>query len=126
MPTETVKDIANILETIMLICFGLSWPISLYKNIKMKSAKGMNIYFTLLIILGYIAGISAKILEGPVLKGSFDGASAIFKFVMYIVNIVIVSCNVVVYFINKKYDKLTVEADNKDTAPETESTENDK
>lgn len=125
MPAGTVKDIANILETIMLICFGLSWPISLYKNIKMKSAKGMNIYFTLLIILGYIAGIVAKILEGPVLNGSFDGASAIFKFVMYIVNIVIVSCNVVVFFINKKYDKLA-ETDNKDETPEVESTENDK
>ena len=42
----------EILEAIMLICFGLSWPVSLIKNIKAKSAKSMNIYFTLLIIVG--------------------------------------------------------------------------
>lgn len=121
MPTETISNIANILETIMLICFGLSWPISLIKNIKMKSAKGMNIYFTLLIILGYIAGITAKIL-----KGSFGSASATFAFAMYIVNIVIVSCNVVVYFINKKYDKPVVETNNADENEENEVSEIEK
>ena len=27
-------NFAEILETIMLICFGLSWPINVYKNIR--------------------------------------------------------------------------------------------
>ena len=53
----------NILEAFMLICFGLSWPMSLYKNIKAKTAKSMSLQFTLLIILGYIAGIAAKIVN---------------------------------------------------------------
>ncbi len=87
---------ANVCETIMLICFGLSWPISLIKNIKSKSAKGMNLQFIILIIVGYIGGITAKIL-----KGEFN-----FVFAMYILNIAIVSCNVVVYFINRRFDKL--------------------
>lgn len=86
----------EVCETIMLICFGLSWPISLIKNIKSKTAKGMNLQFTLLIIFGYVAGITAKILGGQ-----FN-----FVFAMYILNIVVVSCNVVVYFINKRYDRL--------------------
>ena len=54
----------EICETIMLICFGLSWPISLVKNIKLKSAKSMNVQFTLLIIVGYLAGITAKCIGG--------------------------------------------------------------
>lgn len=86
----------EICETIMLICFGLSWPISLVKNIKSKTAKGMNLQFTLLIIVGYIAGISAKIIGG-----SFG-----FAFAMYILNISVVSCNVLVYFINKRFDRI--------------------
>ena len=45
------------LEAIMLICFGLSLPISLIKNVKAKSAKNMSFRFILLIIIGYIAGI---------------------------------------------------------------------
>ena len=41
----------NFLEAAMLICFGLSWPLSLYKNIKAKSANKLqahNLYCCLL------------------------------------------------------------------------------
>ena len=85
----------EILETIMLVCFGLSWPISVVKNIKAKTAKNMSFRFTALIILGYIAGIMAK-----VLNGTFN-----YVLVVYFINLAAVSVNMVVYFINKKYDK---------------------
>lgn len=87
---------AEICETIMLICFGLSWPVSLIKNIKLKSAKGMNLQFILLIAFGYVAGITAKILNKQ-----FN-----FVFAMYIINILMVSGNIVVYFINKRLDAI--------------------
>lgn len=87
---------ADILETVMLVCFGCSWPLSVYKNIKARSAKAMSLQFILLIIAGYIAGITAK-----VLRGNFS-----YVLVMYIINLAIVSVNVVVYFINRRYDKL--------------------
>ena len=54
------------LEAAMLVCFGLSWPISVMKNIKAKSAKSMSLNFTFLIIAGYIAGITAKIMAGKI------------------------------------------------------------
>ena len=38
----------DLLEAGMLICFGFSWPINLYKNIKVRSAKGMSLPFILL------------------------------------------------------------------------------
>ena len=38
---------AEILETIMLICFGCSWPMNAYKNAKAKSAKNMSLSFTI-------------------------------------------------------------------------------
>ena len=85
----------NILEAFMLICFGLSWPMSLYKNIKAKTAKSMSLQFTLLIIIGYIAGITAKIINN-----SFN-----YVLLIYILNIIIVSANIFVYFINLNYDK---------------------
>ena len=50
----------EVLESVMLICFGLSWPISVVKNIKAHTAKNMSLKFILLIIAGYIAGIAAK------------------------------------------------------------------
>lgn len=86
----------ELLEATMLVCFGLSWPMNLLKNIKARSAKNMSLRFIFLIIIGYVAGISAKII-----RGTFN-----YVFVVYVLNILIVSANVVVYFINKKYDRL--------------------
>ncbi len=87
---------AEILESVMLICFGLSWPINVWKNIKSKTAKNMSLKFVLLIIFGYIAGIVAKVSKGAVN----------YVLAVYIINLAIVSVNVVVYFINKHYDQL--------------------
>jgi hypothetical protein len=81
----------------MLVCFGLSWPISLAKNIKLRSAKGMSLKFSLLIILGYICGISAKLINGV----------HNFVLIMYLLNILVVSANVVVFFVNRRYDRLS-------------------
>lgn len=85
---------AEILESVMLICFGLSWPVSVVKNVRAHSARGMSLPFILLIITGYIAGISAKIIAGK-----FNYVLAI-----YVLNLVFVSANLVVYFINLHYD----------------------
>ena len=86
---------AELLESTMLICFGLSWPMNLAKNIKAKSARNMSIQFILLIITGYIAGISAKIYNHR-----FN-----YVLVVYLLNLVVVSANVIVYFINRRYDR---------------------
>ena len=85
----------EILESIMLICFGLSWPTSVVKNIKARTAKNMSLPFILLIITGYIAGISAKIYAH-----NFS-----YVLVIYILNLLFVSMNLVVYFINRKIDR---------------------
>ena len=86
---------AELLEAIMLICFGMSWPISVYHNIKAKTAKSMSLQFTVLIILGYVAGITAKILSGHIN----------YVLVVYVLNLLFVSANVPVYFINRNHDR---------------------
>lgn len=87
---------SQILEIVMLVCFGLSWPMSVVKNIRAKTARTMSLSFTLLIIGGYIAGITAKILSNQIN----------FVLIAYLLNLAIVSVNVVVYFINRRYDKI--------------------
>ncbi len=49
--------IAEILETVMILAFGLSWPLSIYKSVKSRTAKGKSLQFEIFIWLGYIAGI---------------------------------------------------------------------
>ena len=85
----------SILETVMLICFGFSWPLNVIKAYKAKTAKGTSLPFIMLIITGYIAGISAKLISGQIN----------YVLIAYIVNLAIVSLNVVVYFRNVSLDK---------------------
>ena len=105
---------AELLESTMLICFGLSWPMNLAKNIKAKSARNMSLQFILLIIIGYIAGISAKIYNHR-----FN-----YVLVVYLLNLVVVSANVIVYFINRRYDRQAKEADKSLARQISGSTEN--
>jgi len=96
-------QIAEILETIMLICFGCSWPLNLIKNYKSRSAKSMSLGFLLLICFGYIVGIAAKLIKlfDPNLPNP-----TWYLLTVYILNLVIVSANVAVYFRNRHFDKL--------------------
>ena len=85
----------SVLETVMLVCFGFSWPLNVIKAYKAKTAKGTSLPFILLIITGYIAGISAKLITGQIN----------YVLIAYILNLSIVSVNVIVYFRNVSLDK---------------------
>ena len=85
----------DMLEATMLICFGLSWPINLYKNFHARTARGMSLAFILLIISGYVAGIWAKCMSGQIN----------YVLAVYIVNLVIVLANLAVYFVNRRCDR---------------------
>lgn len=82
-------------EFAMLLCFGLSWPISVYKSYTSKSTKGKSVFFISAIILGYICGIAGKII----------GNNINFVLAIYIFNLVMVSIDFALYFINKKHEK---------------------
>lgn len=85
----------SILESIMLICFGLSWPLNVMKAYKAETAKGTSLPFILLIITGYIAGITAKLVTHQIS----------YVLIVYLLNLAIVSLNVIVYFRNVALDK---------------------
>lgn len=85
----------SILETVMLVCFGFSWPLNVIKAYKAKTARGTSLPFILLIITGYIAGIAAKIITWQIN----------YVLIAYIVNLAIVSLNILIYFRNYSIDK---------------------
>jgi lipopolysaccharide export LptBFGC system permease protein LptF len=86
---------SGILETLMLVCFGISWPINVYKNYRAGTAKGMSLGFIMLIMLGYVAGICAKLINHNIT----------YVLAVYVINLVIVSVNVIVYIRNTRLDK---------------------
>ena len=89
------KIMGQILETIMLLCFGFSWLLNVIKAYKAKTTKGTSLPFIILIITGYVAGITAKILTNQIN----------YVLIAYILNLAIVSINVVVYLRNYTLDK---------------------
>ena len=89
----------QIFEFIMLACFGLSWPISVYKSIKSKSTQGKSIVFIIAIIIGYISGIIGKIVNHQLT----------YVLIIYCFNLIVVSVDLVLFFINRKNEKKILE-----------------
>ena len=89
----------SILETAMLLCFGFSWPLNVIKSYKARTAKGTSLPFILLIITGYVAGITAKVVNRQIT----------YVLAAYILNLAIVSLNVIIYFRNLTLDKRRVQ-----------------
>ncbi len=97
----------EMLETIMLICFGISWPINLVKNYRLRSAKSTSLTFLLLIWFGYVAGVAAKLIQlfSPAMKDP-----TWYLLTIYMINLVMLSANLLVYFRNRQLDRAAEKA----------------
>lgn len=83
---------STIFEAMMIICFGISWPLSIYKSYKSKTTKGKSLLFIIFILLGYSCGISSKIISGKITYVLF----------FYILNFIMVAVDIGLYFRNLK------------------------
>jgi len=81
----------SVFEILMLVCFGAAWPTSIYKSWKSGSNSGKSLYFLSIVLVGYGSGILHKILYSPDI--------VIF---LYILNFIMVSTDILLYFRNKK------------------------
>ncbi len=52
-------------EILMLICFGVSWPVSITKALRTKVVHGKSPFFMMLVITGYICGVIHKTINTP-------------------------------------------------------------
>ena len=86
---------SRIFESIMLVCFGISWPFNIAKSLRSRTAKGKSIGFEILIITGYIFGLTGKLITGDL------SYVAIF----YIADILMVGTDLVLTLINQRRDR---------------------
>lgn len=87
---------AELFETLMLICFGLSWPISVAKSYRSRTAKGKSILFQYAILLGYICGICGK----------FISHNVNYVLILYFINLIMVSIDTFLYYRNRRLDRI--------------------
>jgi len=85
----------SIFEICMLICFGASWPVSIYKSWTSRTAKGKSFLFTCLLFVGYIFGILHKIF--------YDRNIVI---ALYALNLILISIDMYLYLRNRKLDAI--------------------
>ena len=96
---------AEIFEIIMILSFGASWPLNVIKSYKARTTKGKSLPFLLLIFFGYIAGIASKFLNEAYMAQFSDKWYVLF---FYCLNFLMVAVDLVLYFRNKKLDRLSV------------------
>ena len=93
---------AEILEIIMIVSFGASWPVNVVKSYKARTAKGKSLLFLLLIFFGYIAGIASKLVNETYMAQIGTKWYVLF---FYILNFIMVGADVVMYVRNTRLDK---------------------
>ena len=96
-------EMAEILEVIMLISFGASWPLNVLKSYKARTTKGKSLGFLCLILFGYVAGITSKLLNQSYMASISTKWYVLF---FYILNFVMVGLDLVLYIRNCRLDKL--------------------
>lgn len=97
----------EILEMVMLLCFGASWPFNVVKSFRIRTAKGKSLLFLILIDVGYIAGITAKFMNPAYMESIGEKWYVLF---FYFLNFAMVTADMVLYFRNRRLDRQAQEA----------------
>ncbi len=77
----------SIFEAVMLICFGVSWPISIAKSLRTKIVTGKSPVFMIVLCIGYMSGLVHKIFY------SFD-----WIIWLYAANLIMVAFDLFLYY----------------------------
>ncbi len=93
---------SEVFEIIMVVSFGASWPMNVYKSFKARTTKGKSLGFLCLIFFGYIAGIISKLINEAYMAAISDKWYVLF---FYILNLVMVGTDLILYVRNFKLDK---------------------
>ncbi|MFP4432143.1 MAG: hypothetical protein ACOCW6_03260 [Spirochaetota bacterium] len=79
-------------EVVMLVCFGLAWPFSIYKSATTREVGSKSMVFLFALLIGYVSGVLHKLfyLYDPVIF-------------LYILNGTMVSIDIALTMRNRLY-----------------------
>lgn len=84
----------KLFEAVMLICFGMAWPLSIIKSLRSRTVAGKSLFFLCVVFIGYISGIIHKI---------YFAHNAVLW--LYILNAIMVAVDILLFFRNRKLDE---------------------
>jgi hypothetical protein len=82
----------SVFEIMLLVCFGAAWPVSIYKSLKTRAVAGKSLFFLIIVLMGYAAGVLHKLI--------FHYDLVIY---LYALNALMVSVDIVLYLRNRLY-----------------------
>lgn len=89
-----MSELASLLETLMIVGFGVSWPLSILRSYRSRSTKGKSLMFMCFILGGYLCGIASKCISQ-----TYNLA-----FYFYFPNVIMVTTDIILYFRNKRIE----------------------
>ena len=87
--------LSQVLEFAMLFAFGFSWPFAIVRTYRAKRVDGKSPAFMIIVLIGYLCGIAAHLVEGTKLWLCW----------VYLLDMALVSTDLVLYF---RYRRRTV------------------
>lgn len=84
----------SIFEIGMLACFGAAWPMNIIKSWRSRTAAGRSVTFQWAILVGYICGITHKLV--------YSNDIVLY---LYILNFIMVSIDTYLYYRNRRLDR---------------------
>lgn len=97
----------DLLEALMILCFGISWPISIRKSYISGTARGKSLFFEVFIWIGYIFGIARKWMLWRAFRAAAETPDPLFLlgWIFYILNFIAISLDMLLYFRNVRLDR---------------------
>ena len=93
---------SELLEIIMIVSFGASWPLNVLISYRARTTKGKSLPFLCLILFGYIAGIASKLVNEAYMAAFAEKWYVLF---FYCLNFLMVGLDLILYYRNWQLDK---------------------
>ena len=87
---------SEILEVVMIVSFGASWPMNVMKSWKARTAKGKSLQFELCVVIGYLFGICGKFISGNIT----------YVLVVYVIDVTMVTIDILLTLRNMALDRM--------------------
>ena len=101
-----METFASYMEMLMVLCFGVSWPMNIIKAWKARTTKGISLFFYTFILAGYLFALVGKfaliIAHAP---APWYETVHWYVMVFYVLNTLMVATGVGIYFRNKRLER---------------------
>ena len=75
-----LMSLRQIFEAGMLLCWGISWPIDIFKSLRSRRTEGKSVAFMAVVLVGYCFGLTAKFVKAAQPQGVLEPVTALYAF----------------------------------------------